>query len=864
MHVKRESRLLMLAVGMAFLPHVALAQAGGATGVARVGAQPVPGVVVEVSRGDAVVTRGNTDRDGRYRIALVPGVYGIAFRASGLTESLVRDVAVADSMVTVDVALQRAPLQLNPVQVSASRKSEPALEAPASVSVVNDRAIQERTSVAPLDHVVGLPGVDVAIQGLQSRQVVARGFNQTFGTSLLMMTDYRNSAIPSLRGNLSQYITAVDDDLERVEALRGPASALYGPNAADGVIHFITKSPFASPGTSASIVAGGRSFWETTLRHASVVNDRLAFKVSGKYVSGEEWSAPPEPAELTARDPDVRRASGEARIDFRPSPTATAVFTVGSALAIRHVEYTSIGASQIKNWRYDFAQLRYNDGPLFAQLYVNRNDAGESFDLRTLDGVTDLSNVVVAQVQHGFQPLTNTNLRYGLDLQRTDPRTEGTISGRNEDDDTSLEVGGYLQSETRLTSSLLLSASARLDRHSRMDGTVFSPRLGLVYTPRPGHRLRASYNRAFTTPTSTDLFVDIVAAKLGPLPYSIRAVGVPQEGFRFATDCAGYCMYSPFAPGQRLPLDATVLWPAVVRIMQANGIDLSALPAPTSASVKTVLRALDPSAGAFRTSAAPPRDIDPLSPTITNSLELGYKGLVAQRVLFDGAVYFARRENFRSPLAVATPNAFLSTADLAAHFARFMPQAQAAALAAAIGGVDGDPALTGIPLATVGPDHDLAGSDILLTYRNFGRVDLWGIDLSGTFIPSERISLTAAYSFTSDNLFPADEPGDADLSTNAPRHKAMVAATYRDPGDRLTAELRGRYVGAFRMLDGVWIGDVPSFTVADAEVGLSVPGTNGRTRFVLTLQNIADERHSEFVGAPVLGRLFLTRLQHRF
>jgi hypothetical protein len=111
-----------------------------------------------------------------------------------------------------------------------------------------------------------------------------------------------------------------------------------------------------------------------------------------------------------------------------------------------------------------------------------------------------------------------------------------------------------------------------------MAGTVFSPRLGVVYTPRTGHRLRASYNRAFSTPTSTDLFVDIVAAQLGPLPYSIRAVGVPKGGFHFATDCATHNVLA-VCGGTAFSLDATVLWPAVAQIIQANGVDLSALPA---------------------------------------------------------------------------------------------------------------------------------------------------------------------------------------------------------------------------------------------------------------------------------------------
>jgi outer membrane receptor protein involved in Fe transport len=308
-------------------------------------------------------------------------------------------------MVTVDVAFQRAPVQLNPVQVSASRKSEPSLDAPASVTVVTERTVQERTSVVPLDHVVGLPGVDVAIQGLQSRQVVARGFNQTFGTSLLMMTDFRNASIPSLRGNLSQFITATDDDIERVEALRGPASALYGPNAADGIIHFITKSPFTSPGTTASIVAGGQSLWETTLRHASIVSDRLAYKISGKYVSGEEWDAPLPPAELTARDPDVRRASGEARIDS-PAATATAVSDDRRSRCAVNTPASGPARSRTGATISRFAPMA-----AVRRAYLNRNDAYDSFDLRTLDGVTTFRTRWLARCS-GFSPC-EYGARYG-------------------------------------------------------------------------------------------------------------------------------------------------------------------------------------------------------------------------------------------------------------------------------------------------------------------------------------------------------------------------------------------------------------------------------------------------------------------
>jgi iron complex outermembrane receptor protein len=784
----------------------------------------------------------------------------MSVRLIGFAVRTIPDVNVASTPVTQDATLEAIAVQLDHTVVTALKRTEKLLDAPASISVVDEQTVQERTTITALDHVVYVPGVDVAEQGLHARQVVARGFNQTFGTSLLMMSDYRTASIPSLRGNLSHFVTPTADDMDRVEVMRGPASALYGPNAADGVVHFITKSPFESPGGSLTLTGGGQSYGQGTFRYAAIPSEALAFKVSGKYLRGREWDAPDEPAEVAARDPIIERIAGEGRLDWRVTPTGTAVFTVGSTLAKRHVEYTSIGASQIKDWRYDFAQARYNDGRLFGQFYYNVNDAGNTINLRTNQLVVDRSTLMVGQLQHGVDVGDRVTLTYGVDVQRTDPKTDGTISGRNEDDDRSLETGAYLQAESRLTDKLSLLTAARVDKHSRIDDVQLSPRVALSFAPRDGQRWHLSYNRAFTTPTSTDLFVDLVVAQLTPLPYSIRAIGVPQDGFRFARDCpGGLCMTTPFTAG-KLPVDATLLWPAVVQILQANGVDLSALPPPTSQDVHTVLRSLNPSIGAFVTTTAPVTDIAALKPTITNSIELGYKGLISGRLLFDASVYATRRENFRGPLAVETPNAFLSTADLAAYLGRFMSAAQAGQLAALIGGIDGNPQATGIPLGTVAPEGPLGGSDLILTYRNFGRVELWGTDLSLSYAASNRVSFSGAYSFTSENFFPASAPGEADLSLNAPRHKAVISTRYREPVRQLSAEARARFVGPFHMVDGVWIGDVAGFGVADVEFGFPLLNT----QMTFTVTNVLDHRHSEFVGAPLVGRLIMIRSAYRF
>lgn len=857
---------LVPAMFLALLPAGIRAQDGTVSGTVRANSRPLGLAAVVAFAGDSIRGRTRADENGNYRLTMKAGEYILSFRLPGYMPKRMEGVHVAaGALTTLDPEMTAQVFGLDEVLVTAGRRSETTRDAIASVAVVEEETIRERIAVTPLEMVMATPGVDVAVQGLQGRQVVARGFNATLSASLLVLTDFRNASLPSPRANLSYFMSPTNDDIERVEVVRGPASALYGPNAADGVVHFLTKSPFDSPGTSLSITGGGRSLFEGSGRFASVLTDRLAYKISGTYFRGTEWPSPPNPLEIIARDPVTERASGEFRADWRMSPTATAILTLGRAKAMRVLDYTSIGAYEVRDWLTDFAQLRVNDGRLFAQAYWNANPGGGTSTAMQSGAVTlDHTTVFGAQLAHGVDVGTRTSIAYGIDLQRTDPQSLGTIDGRYENNDISVEVGGYAQTSTHLTPTLLLQAAGRIDHHSRLDGLVFSPRVGLSWTPVQGHTLRASYNRAFSTPAPLQLFADILAARLDPLPYKLQAIGVPEDGLKFARDCAGgLCASSPFAPGQRLPIDATLLWPSVVQIMKGAGVDLSGIPAPKSSDVSSSLRLLDLNAGAYRAFSGIVNDYPSLKPTITNSIEAGYRGLLGARLLVDAAVYGTRRQNFIAPISVMTPNVFLSTPSLSAYLARFMPAAQAAALAAGIGGVDGDPKAPGIPLATVGPTGLFAGSDILLSYRNIGDVRLWGTDLSAEFSASDRVTFTGAYSWVNKNFFPAPDPGSADLSTNAPRNKALGSVRYREPARDASAEVRVRHVGAFHMVDGILIGDVASFTVADVECGVAVPGLSG-ARFTLTVQNITDARHAEFFGHPVLGRLVLTRLQYRF
>lgn len=825
--------------------------------------QPLVDVSISAVRADGTtVRRAVSAADGSYRLSVPPGTYDIVATGFGYTEARLESAALASgSTLRHDFELVIEPFSLRGISVSGGRRSQKSLETAASISVVDVNDVDTRQSVTALDHVVGVPGVDVASQGIQARQVSTRGFNGIFGQNLTLLTDYRHASAPALRVNLAYTIVPVPDDIERIEVLRGPASALYGPSAADGVVHVITKSPFESTGTSAELVGGGQSLFQGTFRHASLLGDNFAFRLSGQYFRGEEWGVTPLATELAARDPIQERASGELRVDGRFGGTE-AILTYGHFQGMRYVEQTEIGVSQVEGWTVGHAQLRVTNGRLFAQAYVNWNGAGDTRPLQTLQQIVDDSRLYVGQVQHGVD-VGPVSLTYGLDVQRTDARTGGTISGRNEDDDTIDEIGGYAQVEVPLVEQLRLVGAARFDEHNRLPDPVWSPQVGLVFEPDPGHALRVTYNRAFTPPVPGDFTLDILAGSFDPLPFDIRARGVPLTGYTWGRNCGGdYCMRTPFGPEGPVPIEGTAYWPVVVQLLQAGGVDISGIPAPAPSDVGTVLRILDVGSGSFIADDGEFPDIDPLKPTVSNTFEVGYKGVFDDRFGVGVDVYYTRRKDFTGSILVETPNAFLSTADLAAYLGNYMPADQAAGLAAAIGGVDGDATLPGIPLGTVVPDDPLAGTDILATSVSFGEIALWGADFSVEVVLDDRFTWSATYSHISKNFFGSDEIGGEPYTLNAPRHKGFTSIDYRDRANERWATARLRAVGSFRQLQGVWQGEVERFYTVDAEFGSAVPGFEAISLSVAA-RNLTNQVHQEFVGAPMIGRLLLLKARFR-
>ena len=893
---------------------------------------------------------GTSDAMGASQFAELPaGIYSISASSLSYADKAVSNVELqGDEAQSVEIALFSRVIQLDQVSVTTSRRQEKVLEAPAAISVLDDTQIDSRVAVTTTEHFKSLPAVDVFNTGIAQSNVTVRGFSNVFSGSLLSLVDNRIASVPSLRVNAYNFIPTPQNDIERVEVVSGPGSALYGPNSANGVAHIITKSPFGSEGTLVSLGAGERGVLMGSYRHAGSFNNKIGYKLAGRYTQGEDWNStdpveeelrqqridagvPEEDIKIGARDFDIQQLAGEARVDYRVNEDLTTIFNAGYTQATG-IELTGIGAGQADNWTYSYVQARALYKDLFAQAFWNTNDAGDTFLLRDGAYIIDKSSLFVTQLQHGLSLGARERLTYGVDMLLTRPDTEGTITGSNEDDDSINEIGLYLQSETELTDQLRFIAAARLDNHNRLEDPVFSPRAALVFKPTPEHNLRATYNRAFSTPTTNNLFLDIRAAEdgfglgaafKGVLPFSpaidIRAQGVGLEGFHFSRSADGRPQFrSPFAPlAQRTPNDyidlddpifTNVMWTVArgavmteliataTAALTAQGLPAAQIQALSQAfdalvprqvtDVKNVMRSLDLVTLEF-TQVDNAFDVDPMKPTITQTIELGYKGTLFNKLLIGVDAYHTKIRDFVGPVTPETPNVFLDPATLGAflgsQFGAALDSPQNAILNGALvalldspqagGNGNGSAAdeLTalfvtngaGIPFGTVTPEEANDPVAVTSTYRNFGDISLNGADFKFAYFLNENWNIGGNYSYVSKNLF-ENVDNLRDIALNAPSNKIGVSVEYLNAGlSNLAAQLRVRFVDGFPVNSGVYHGTVERYTTFDLSAGYDLP-FSPTTRLSLTIQNLLNNEHQEFVGVPEIGRLSILRVTQNF
>ena len=274
--------------------------------VGLIGQNTVRGVVTDQETGETLIgvnilvkgtVKGTiTDLDGSYELTHnEPLPYELEFSFIGYETNTI-EINEADA--TIDVALGLQAVISSEVVVSASRVEESILESPVTIEKLDLIAIRQSTSADYYDEITRLKGVQSTQASLTFTSINARGFSGHGNTRFVQLQDGIDNAAPLLNFPTGNIVGISELDIKNMELIPGAASALYGPNAFNGILLMTSKDPFNYQGLSAQIKSGYTDgafnqdpMYGGSVRYAKAFNDKFAFKLNFSALRAKDWDA---------------------------------------------------------------------------------------------------------------------------------------------------------------------------------------------------------------------------------------------------------------------------------------------------------------------------------------------------------------------------------------------------------------------------------------------------------------------------------------------------------------------------------------------------------------------------------------------
>ena len=425
------------------------------------------------------------------------------------------------------------------VIVSASRTEEKLINAPATMTVIGSETIQSAPTQNFAELMRTVPGVNITQVSARDINVTSRGATGTLSTGTLALLDGRSLYQDFFGFVMWDFLPVNLNEIKQVEVIRGPASAVWGANALNGVVNVITKSPREMQGTSAVLGVGGfdrqgstgastgaGTLFYVSGTHAQAVNDRVAFKISAGGFTQDPYGRPTGniPCDRAAvcasgrkdypafANQGTTQPKFDARVDY-DYPDGRKLVVSGGVAGTDGIMHTGIGPFDInKGTVMGYGKLNFTRKGFKAGFFTNilNGDAanlltadttgkkiGFSFLTKTLD--VEASNV---QVKDQHVVTYGGNLRYNTFDLSLAPKAQNRTEG-----------GGYIQDEIFLSKMYRLVAGARVDRFDYLDTAVFSPRVTFMVKPDDNQTIRLSYNRAYRSPSVINNFLDVTIAE---------------------------------------------------------------------------------------------------------------------------------------------------------------------------------------------------------------------------------------------------------------------------------------------------------------------------------------------------------------
>jgi iron complex outermembrane receptor protein len=418
------------------------------------------------------------------------------------------------------------------IVVTASKVEQALINAPATMSVLDQKLLASAPAQNYGDLLRQVPGVNVSQMSARDVNITSRGATSSLSTGQLALVDGR-SIYQDFFGFVAWDFLPINfAEVKQIEVIRGPASAVWGANALYGVVNVITKTPREMQGTTVTMGVGGfdqtpkggsdggtGSLFSLNGTYGQAVNDRWAYKLSAGVLTMDPLPRPTGTIDnrfQTPYPPYTNKGTTQPKFDVRADWDGDhnqRVVVAGGLAGTDGIMQSGIGPFDIQSGSVlGYGKINYTRGALRANFFVNALD-GNATNLLTVGPTGAPLEFVFKNNTYDFEfgnarAFGTTHvLSYGGNIRHNG--FELSIAPR----ETARNEGGiYGQDEIFLHDRFRAVLGARVDWFDVLDGAVLSPRVALMFKPLTDQTVRVSYNRAYRAPSMINNFlaVDVV------------------------------------------------------------------------------------------------------------------------------------------------------------------------------------------------------------------------------------------------------------------------------------------------------------------------------------------------------------------
>ncbi len=390
-----------------------------------------------------------------------------------------------------------AEVELGQVVVTGTRTEVEISDSPQPISVITKEEIMNTPDRTIPEVIQRAAGVLITNNGPMGSITTANIRGSEAGQVLIMIDGRRINDAQNGLFDLSN-LPLSKDEIERIEVLRGGASALYGSDAMGGVINIITKSPTKEPYTKVAASFGRFGTQDYSLSHRwkpgplgyglfasrgisegfRPNSDYRAWTVGGDLSYDLPWKGELKvsarnmqkeiglPGTITFTDPDDRQKDNLTQLDLNYRDK------IGSAVTLN-----------FRGWQNIYRQI-FDSGtqgpdvgpPLLHKSYETGGDLQATAAIGS-------ANLVTGGLE-GIQDRVDSS---SIGVQRG---TRGAV---------------YLQDEIEVVKAVTTTLGMRYDMNSLFQNQL-DPRVALLVRLPEDTRVRASVARSYRAPTFNDLF----------------------------------------------------------------------------------------------------------------------------------------------------------------------------------------------------------------------------------------------------------------------------------------------------------------------------------------------------------------------